>query len=807
MNKKVFSIILAVFVIAAMLLAACQPATPEPTKEPEPEKTEAAVEPEAPEEEMEPAAPEDAYADVDPSGQEVVYWHQHSRAREEDLIEIVDEFNNTNEWGITVNAEYQGGYGDIFNKMLSVVNTSDAPNLVVAYQNQSATYQLGEGMADMNPLVDSPKWGLTDEDKADFFQGFYNQDVFTIYDGMRLGFPPNRSMEVLYYNQDWLTELGYDAPPSTPEEFKEMACAAAEQPFSGATSEGSMGYELSVDASRFASWTFAHGGDMFDYNTSKFSYDSDAAVEAMNFLQDLFNSGCATIVVESYGDQTDFGTGKLLFTVGSSSGLPFYQTAVDEGGGDFEWGVTAIPHTTPDPVQNIYGASLSIPKTTPEGELAAWLFIKYFTTPEVQAKWAEASQYFPVRASVAENMSAFFDENPVYKTAFEMLPYGHFEPPVPGYDFVRDIAEEAMAAIADGADVETTLADLNEEANVILGEQLTSPLPTPVPTEVPEPTPEPTTIGTEDDPIKVLFVPSVDVNFMIESGDLIEQGLHDATGLYYEVSVPTSYAATIEEMCASPENTIGFIPGMGYVLANQLCGVEPGLASERYGWNVYWTQFIVARDSDIQTLEDLDGKTWGIPDTTSTSGYLYPSALFADMGITPGEQVETGGHTQAVKAVYNGEVDFGTTYFSAPLLPEGEGRWSVDMSPDVPDDLIAECAPNDDGELWCGGYRVLDARASLTEEAPDVVQKVRILGLTPEIANDTMSFGPDFPEQLRQLIIDGVVAFLGTEACEQSLCHEKFYDWTGAGPIFDENFDGIRILMESQGITLENIGE
>ena len=70
-----------------------------------------------------------------------------------------------------------------------------------------------------------------------------------------------------------------------------------------------------------------------------------------------------------------------------------------------------------------------------------------------------------------------------------------------------------------------------------------------------------------------------------------------------------------------------------------------------------------------------------------------------------------------------------------------------------------------------------------------------------------MSFGPEFPEELRQLIIDGVIEFVGTEACAESFCNEKFYDWTGTGPIFDENFDGIRILMEAQGITLENIGE
>ena len=314
-------------------------------------------------------------------------------------------------------------------------------------------------------------------------------------------------------------------------------------------------------------------------------------------------------------------------------------------------------------------------------------------------------------------------------------------------------------------------------------------------------------IGTEEHPINVLFVPSVDTDFMIESGELIEQGLNEATGLVFKVSVPTSYAATIEEMCASPTDTIGFIPAMGYVLANQLCGVDPGLAAERYGWNVYWTQFIVPRDSDIQSLEDLEGKTWGYPEVTSTSGYLYPTALFSDMGITVGAEVETGGHTETVKAVYNGEVDFGTTYFSAPLLPEGMGTWSTDMSPDVPDEVVEDCAPNEEGQLWCGDYRVLDARASLTTEAPDIVQAVRILALTPEIPNDTFSFAPEFPAELRQIIIDGVIAFLGTELCEQSLCNERFYDWTSAGPIFDENFDGIRIMMEEQGISLENIGE
>ena len=331
------------------------------------------------------------------------------------------------------------------------------------------------------------------------------------------------------------------------------------------------------------------------------------------------------------------------------------------------------------------------------------------------------------------------------------------------------------------------------------------PTKAPEPTAVPEPTEAPPAIGEEGHPIKVLFVPSVDVDFMIAGGDLLEVALNEATGLYFEASVPTSYAATIEEMCASPEDTIGFIPAMGYALANQLCGVEPGLASERYGWNVYWTEFLVARDSDFQTIEDLEGATWAYPDAGSTSGFLFPSAIFADAGVTVGETVEAGGHPQSVKAVYNGEADVATAFFSAPLLPEGS--WTVDMAPDIPDEFIADCAPNEDGKLYCGEYRVLDARSAIVEEAPDVVQKVRILTLSGEIPNDTMSFSPEFPDDLKQTISDALIAYIATDACAETLCNEKFYDWTGAGPIFDENFDGVRLLMEAQGITLENLGE
>jgi multiple sugar transport system substrate-binding protein/sn-glycerol 3-phosphate transport system substrate-binding protein len=491
MSKKVFSSVLAVLVVTAMLLGACAPAaTPAPTEAPakveptaapaEPTATTAAAaEPTAAPAEP-TAAPTEApvveagpYEGVDPKGQQVVFWHNHTKGRQDALQAIVEDFNQTNEWGITVTQENQGSYSDIFKKMLPILNTPDVPGIVVAYQNQAATYQLSGGLVDMNPLVNSAKWGISEEEQKDFFPGFFAQDIFPNFGNARLGFPPNRSMEVMYYNMDWLKELGFDGPPTTPEEFKEMACAASKTPFSKATAEGSVGYELSIDASRFASWTFAFGGNVYDTSTGEYTYNSEGAVKAMEFLQDLFKEGCANLVTEAYGDQTDFGTGKLLFSVGSSSGLPFYRQAAEEGAG-FEWSVAAIPHTTADPVMNIYGASVSIPKSTPEQELAAFLFLKYYTSPEVQARWAKASEYFPVRASVADGLEDYFAEQPAYKTAFDMLQYGQFEPPTPGYDFVREMVNTAMATIV--ADpypaVKDILDVLNTDANANLQDQL-----------------------------------------------------------------------------------------------------------------------------------------------------------------------------------------------------------------------------------------------------------------------------------------------------------------------------------------------
>ncbi len=326
---------------------------------------------------------------------------------------------------------------------------------------------------------------------------------------------------------------------------------------------------------------------------------------------------------------------------------------------------------------------------------------------------------------------------------------------------------------------------------------------------------EPThNIGTEDNPIKVLFVPSVDTTVIVTGGEVMAAALEEATGLNFEVSVPTSYAATIEEMCASPDNTMGFIPALGYVLANDLCGVDVAFKAVRDGFPVYWAQFLVDRDSEYQSLADLDGATWGYGSLTSTSGYLFPLVTLNNLGVATGEASETGGHNQSAQAVYNGSVDFGTTFYSVPLTPDGEPAWSYDDwvagnvtadQFDVPADVIEACGPSEDGgQLVCDGWRVTDARANIRTEAPDVIQRVRILGLSDEIPNDTLSFGPEFPADLRAQIVAALEAFAQTPAWGESIGNQDFYDWDGIYPASDADYDVIRGLLAVTGQTLDD---
>ena len=281
------------------------------------------------------------------------------------------------------------------------------------------------------------------------------------------------------------------------------------------------------------------------------------------------------------------------------------------------------------------------------------------------------------------------------------------------------------------------------------------------------------------------------------------------------MTVPTSYAATIEEMCASPDNTMGFIPGLGYVLASNRCGVDVSFKAVRFGWSVYWAQILVRRDSDIETIEDLEGLTWAYPDTGSTSGFMVPTLMFDEAGVTPGEQVETGGHPQAALAVYRGEADFATTFFSPPLTPDFD--WAVGDASGHPGRHHRHLRTERGGQHGCSADRrrpVAGARCS--RQCPR-----RCAGHYPEgedpddLAGDPQRHAVVWSglpgrcadsDRRRSRGLRGLVR----RRCrgrrlrlEPSIGNQDFYGWTGIDRATDSEYDSLRTIVELVGYELE----
>ena len=275
---------------------------------------------------------------------------------------------------------------------------------------------------------------------------------------------------------------------------------------------------------------------------------------------------------------------------------------------------------------------------------------------------------------------------------------------------------------------------------------------------------EPALGESEENPIVWSFVPSGETEQVAAGAQQVADLLHDETDLYFETNVATEYAGVIEAMCSDPpEAHMGSLATFAYVLANERCGVEAEMVAVRYGSPTYNGQLITRADSGIQSIEDLEGKTFCRPDPLSTSGWIIPQLSMRAAGINPdqdlGEVVDAGSHDAVVAAVYNGDCDAGATY--------------------------------------------VDARSTLEEEHPDVMEQVVIFHVTEDIPNDGVQFIPDMDEELETKIVDGLMAISQTEEGQEAL--DVAYSWAGLEKHGDEFYDPFRQVLQASGMSIEEL--
>jgi phosphonate transport system substrate-binding protein len=274
-------------------------------------------------------------------------------------------------------------------------------------------------------------------------------------------------------------------------------------------------------------------------------------------------------------------------------------------------------------------------------------------------------------------------------------------------------------------------------------------------------------LGSFDRPIILSFTPSQDTQRVTASGSAITASLERATGLKWKVSVPTSYAATIEGMCSGAVD-VAFLAPLQMTLAIDRGCATPILGALRNDETgkpstTYQSQILVQTASGINDLNGLRGKKFAYVDALSASGYVYPILTIKNKtGADPktffsGTQF-AGGHDRAALAVYQGTVDGAATFID------------VRTSPGMP---------------------------------TDIMQKTKVIDRAGPIPNDGAAVRKDFPTDLATQIQKAMEEYSQTDAGKASF--KALYSWDGMQIVDAKFYDPMREAAKLAGIDLAGL--
>lgn len=336
----------------------------------------------------------------------VTFWHAMSGSAGELIAKMANDYNASQD-KYFVDAIFQGSYEESLTKLKAVGGTSEAPTLMQV-QEIGTKYMVNSGY--IQPVQD-----LIDQDKFDLSQ--WEENILSYYqiDGKLYSLPFNTSNAILIYNKDKFKAAGLDpeSPPKTFGEIREMAKKLTDN------SKNEKGFALLIYGWFIEQLLANQGADFVDNGNGRDSLatksllNSPESLGIFQWLDDMNKDG----TLGNYGRQWDdiraaFSAGKVAMYMDSTAGIAGVMQA-----SPFEVGTGFLP--TPDSKEAngviVGGASLWLMNSVAEEEKeAAWDFMKYVTTPAVQAEWAAGTGYFPITKAA--------HEEPVLKEKYEQAP-------------------------------------------------------------------------------------------------------------------------------------------------------------------------------------------------------------------------------------------------------------------------------------------------------------------------------------------------------------------------------------------------
>ncbi len=360
---------------------------------------------------------------ADLRGVQVQFWYPWIGSLADAINAVVADFNATNIWGITVKAVSQGSDSGVEDALGGINDLLPHP-LVLARPPEAIAFDQAHSsvVADLSPYISDHQWGYSQLDVADFSISFW-QDAPV--DEKRLSIPLLRDLSVLFYNQTWAQELGFQNPPVSTADFQSQACAAAKANLlTGVTDNaGTGGYLVNTSGAALLGWLSSFQPmPAGAYLTAPFSFNTTQSASGFGFLRALFDKNCAWSG-RSPSPYEYFAQRKALFYSGSLAEIPVQQKAMTAQKNNDVWTILPYPGSGSQPAPVSFGTSLAIAAgASPNEQLAAWLFLRWMISPATQARLAAAGSMLPVvKSALALVPASFTAQNPQWVQAISWI--------------------------------------------------------------------------------------------------------------------------------------------------------------------------------------------------------------------------------------------------------------------------------------------------------------------------------------------------------------------------------------------------
>jgi len=358
----------------------------------------------------------------------VTFWFGLTGVNGDVVKKVVNRYNSSQAkyW---VDPISQPDYDATINKLNTSLAGGELPHVVQVYDIGT------QRMIDTKKIV--PVQELIDREKLDIIKDLEPAvaSYYTIA-GKLYSMPFNSSAPVLYFDKTAFKEAGLDVQKRV-WSYDEVSAAAKTLTRKGAdgkVTRHGLGFTL-------YSWILeqelatqgallADPGNGRQTRAQKLVVNSRESENWLNFLKAQIDSGTG----ESFGidggansaaRDAAFVTGEACMTLNSIAGLRGYIKSAKDAGKGVEVGVAYIPR--PAGARGgviIGGASLWITNTgTAEQQAGAWDFVKFASTPEIQAFFSANTGYYPTRkaAYAVQDMKDALALYPQFQVAIDEL--------------------------------------------------------------------------------------------------------------------------------------------------------------------------------------------------------------------------------------------------------------------------------------------------------------------------------------------------------------------------------------------------